>query len=277
MHPAKPIAPALPAGVAPWPSQHEHSPELPSTNSTLWAKLTASPALPPGYWLTTDYQTAGRGQYAPSAGKSAPWHASKALNLLGSVLLKPSSWPQALPSDRLFTVTQAASLALQQVLTAVLGSGAEVCIKWPNDVLVNGHKIAGLLQENQLEGHSAGAVVMGLGLNVNERAFPPELNATSVLLESGQHHSPQALGMQWLRAFQAWCQLAQQGPAGYAKLRQYYTSQLYRLDTWALFADALGEFQGCIVGVTPEGQLRITRKGGLQQVIMPKELVYLGA
>ena len=110
-------------------------------------------------------------------------------NVAFSVVLRPSD----LPTARAPELTLVASLA---VCDALRRAGVDAGIKWPNDLLVGGRKIAGILTELAAEPDQVQWVVVGVGVNVNARSedFPPELRgqATSVLLERGQP-APRAL------------------------------------------------------------------------------------
>ncbi|MEW6533927.1 MAG: biotin--[acetyl-CoA-carboxylase] ligase [Thermodesulfobacteriota bacterium] len=122
-------------------------------------------------------QTAGRGR----SGRS--WISPPGKNLALSALLRPRLAPQEAPLMGLL-----ASLAVAAALEA--RSVPSVALKWPNDVLVDGKKIAGILPEASVKGNTLEFVIIGIGLNVNSRLsdFPPELqdSVTSVLLATGK-------------------------------------------------------------------------------------------
>jgi BirA family transcriptional regulator, biotin operon repressor / biotin---[acetyl-CoA-carboxylase] ligase len=105
---------------------------------------------PEGLVLATDLQTAGRGRL------DRTWEAAAGTGLLVSVLLRP----EGLPVSRWYLATAAAALAARDACRTVAGVTAE--IKWPNDLLVDERKLAGILAEI-----AGGAVVVGMGLNVH--------------------------------------------------------------------------------------------------------------
>jgi BirA family biotin operon repressor/biotin-[acetyl-CoA-carboxylase] ligase len=135
------------------------------------------PDSPEGAVAATDLQTAGRGRHGRT------WEAPTGTSLLCSVLLRPA------PARRAPELTLVAALA---VARAVDDAGAAAQIKWPNDVLVGRRKLAGVLGE--LRG---GAVVLGIGINVNQQAgdLPPDARtpATSLRVETGVEHGRAAL------------------------------------------------------------------------------------
>jgi BirA family biotin operon repressor/biotin-[acetyl-CoA-carboxylase] ligase len=147
------------------------------------AKALAEDGAGHGEVVVAEAQTGGRGRRGRS------WVTAPGRNVAFSVVLRPSG----LPTARAPELTLVASLA---ICDALRRAGVDAGIKWPNDVLVGGRKIAGILTELAAEPDQVHWVVVGVGVNVNARAedFPPELRglATSVLLERGQP-APRAL------------------------------------------------------------------------------------
>lgn len=134
-----------------------------------------------GAVVVAEAQTAGRGRHGRT------WTASPGESLLVSVVLRP-----ALAPERLALVGLAAGLAAAE---AADGFGASARLKWPNDVLAAGPdgrlaKLAGVLAEASWTGppasNSRAAVILGLGLNVRQTAFPDGLAATSLRLATGR-------------------------------------------------------------------------------------------
>ena len=154
---------------------------LGSTNDH--AKALADDGAGHGEVVVAEGQTGGRGR------RGRAWVMAPGRNVAFSVVLRPSG----LPTERAPELTLVASLA---VCDALRSAGVEAGIKWPNDILVGGRKIAGILTELAAEPDAVHWVVVGVGVNVNAREedFPPELRgqATSVLLERGQP-APRAL------------------------------------------------------------------------------------
>ena len=148
---------------------------------------------PDGTVLTAASQSAGRGRQgrgflSPEGG------------LYLSMLLRPDSAPELLPS-----LTPAAAVAVCRAVEAVCG--ARCGIKWPNDVVLGGRKICGILTESV---GAAACVIVGVGINVNTASFPEELRdiASSVALQTGREHDIRALAVELVRqldlAYAAW-------------------------------------------------------------------------
>jgi BirA family transcriptional regulator, biotin operon repressor / biotin---[acetyl-CoA-carboxylase] ligase len=127
-----------------------------------------------GVVAVAEEQTEGRGRLGRR------WHAPAGTSILVSVLLRPP-----VPTERLPELTLVAAGACAEAIRAV--TGLEATVKKPNDVLISGKKVAGILGEAR-EGH----VVLGIGLNVNVRAAElpqrPDIPATSLLEETGDEH-----------------------------------------------------------------------------------------
>lgn len=152
--------------------------ETESTNDD--AKRGAREGAPHGALWLAETQTRGRGR------QGRAWSSPRGENLLFSVLLRVSCAPARVPP-----VALVAGLAVRDAVARAIGDDAATLVKWPNDVLVRrpgeprARKIAGVLVESALSGPRVEHVVVGVGLNVLTRAFPPEIAgiATSVALE----------------------------------------------------------------------------------------------
>lgn len=151
-----------------------------STNRYLLDEARAG--APDGLVAVADHQRAGRGRLGRT------WEAAPGSALLVSVLLRPAIAP-----ERLGRVTMAAGLALADAVEAAAGVAAG--LKWPNDLVVDDRKLAGLLAEADLGGGDVRAVVVGAGCNLAVGAYPPELAAvaTSVEGEAGRPADRDAL------------------------------------------------------------------------------------
>ena len=148
------------------------SPVTGSTNSD--AIAAARNGAPHGSVFFADEQQAGRGR-----GDHA-WHSAAGEGLYVSVLLRPELSPAWLPLMPL-----AAGLAAATAIRAA--TGLDIDLRWPNDLLLGPRKTGGVLVEAQSESNAVAFVVIGIGINVHQREFPPGLAtpATSLDLELG--------------------------------------------------------------------------------------------
>lgn len=138
------------------------------------AKQAARRGAPHGAAFVADRQSAGRGRMGHA------WHSPPGENLYASWVLRPR-----VPARLLPPLSLAGGLAVLDAVRELEGARLEPRLKWPNDVLVSGRKLAGVLVEALLAGDRVDAVVVGIGVNVRARAFPPPLDAiaTSLALE----------------------------------------------------------------------------------------------
>ncbi len=152
--------------------------EIESTNDE--AKRAAKEGAAHGTVFIAESQTKGRGR------QGRTWVSPPGENLLFSVLLRLACAPARLPPLALVC-----GLAVRDAIARAVPA-AEPKVKWPNDVLVGGRKISGVLVEATLSGSRVDAVVVGIGINVYTRTFPDELadRATSVALEAARHGAP---------------------------------------------------------------------------------------
>ena len=146
--------------------------ETDSTN--LWIKRLAKEGAPQGTLALAEFQSAGRGRLGRS------WEVPEGTSVMMSILLRPEFEPQYAP---MLTLVMGMAVA-----KAVKLLGFEVSIKWPNDVVVSHKKICGILTEMGVRDGKIDYAVIGVGINVNIREFPAEMEdkATSLYLESGR-------------------------------------------------------------------------------------------
>lgn len=132
---------------------------------------------PEGTVVIAEEQTAGRGRL------SRPWHSPKGTGVWMSVILRPDIPPQKAPQ-----LTLLAAVSIAQAIEKC--TGLSVGIKWPNDILVHSKKTVGILTELQADPDKIHAVIIGIGMNVNQHheqfAEDIRLTATSLAIETGQ-------------------------------------------------------------------------------------------
>jgi len=147
--------------------------QVDSTNSI--ASALAAKGAPHGTVVVAEEQTSGRGRFGRT------WYSEKSSGIYASIILRPPLPPAAAP-----ILTLAAGVAAHAAISAA--TGLPVDIRWPNDLLVNGKKVCGILTEMSAELDRLHAVVLGIGINVNHRQMPPELAAiaTSLRIEGGK-------------------------------------------------------------------------------------------
>ncbi len=233
---------------------------LPSTNDYL-VELLAKSEPPEGMVVCADNQTAGRGQYG------SRWHSAPGENLLVSVLF----YPQWLSVADQWLLSEAMAVAVRQAVAEA--TQLPVHIKWPNDVYVGGRKVAGLLLQCGLNGASLRYAVVGIGLNVNQCFFPPEVpNATSLASVCGRLFDRSAVLeriLVWVE--QSYLQLRRGGK----HIRSLYRENLLGLGRRRAFRRPDGSVFGAMpVDVLPDGRLLLQTEQG-EVAFSVKELVWL--
>ena len=240
---------------------HHHD-QLPSTNAHLH-ELAAREVLPEGTVVSTYQQTAGRGQ------TGNVWTSGAGENLTLSVLLRP----KFLQPRHQFLLTQAVALAVRDTLAE---HAASVCIKWPNDLLIGARKVAGILIQNTLSGSTLERSVIGMGINVNQATFPPELpNATSLHRATGGTFALKALANQLYHHLES--RYLQLRGGRYVGLHTEYMEHFYRLDQPTPFLEiqAGTEFTGIPEGISERGELVVRRANGNRDFFGMQEIKWL--
>lgn len=228
--------------------------EVDSTNTRAW--MWANAGAPEGAVFIAEYQSAGRGRLRRT------WEARPGLNLTFSIVLYPG-----LPPERLGLVTLAAGLAVAEALEP-FSTPILPWIKWPNDVLLEGKKCCGILMESAVQPERT-TLILGIGLNVNQDAFPPELGgrATSLLLATGRHTPRAALLATLLERLEAHYDTLLTGRA--EQIRKTYERRLAgRGEAVAFrFADNTERVQGILRGITDTGALILETSEGTQSFL----------
>ncbi|WP_118975541.1 biotin--[acetyl-CoA-carboxylase] ligase [Taibaiella koreensis] len=199
------------------------------------------------------HQLQGKGQ------RGKKWENDEG-NVMMSLILKP-----VIPTERQFILSAAVALTIAKYLQT-LSDRWQVAIKWPNDIYLNDKKACGILIENVFRGMHWAYSVAGIGLNVNQTAFPPELTrATSMAMVSGRQFDLTEIitdirsGVLNL--------LQPLGPDRYPALLADYNKLLFRRDKETQFAEkATGRvFEAFVQEVNVEGQLVLLTHKGIEK------------
>jgi len=226
---------------------------LPSTNTE--AARQAAAGAPEGLCVVAREQTAGRGR------QQRLWASPRDAGLYFSVVLRP-----AFDAARWPLITLAAALAAGDALAEACRLEAD--IKWPNDLLARGRKLCGILAET-FETPLGRACVLGVGVNLGDRAFPPELAglATSVEAETGRAPDPETLLRALTRALGGWyATLGREG--GPARVVAAWESRSsYARGARVRVRLAEETFDGLTRGLEPDGALRVETDARLVRLV----------
>ena len=193
-----------------------------------------------GLVVTANFQSGGNGQ------RGKVWESNANENLLLSVVIEPK-----LKLDEQSLISKIAALSVFDLLKSL---GIEALIKWPNDVLVNKQKIAGILMQNKLQGNYITHSVIGLGFNVNQLVFKPYLpKATSLKLQLNKEYEVLEIQEQFLSFLSTRLIRLKKGE----NQTNEYLKDLFLKDTPAAFESDNKQFMGIIKGVSESGKLLI--------------------
>lgn len=198
--------------------------------------------------VVAETQTAGRGRHG------RPWQDEPGDCLLMSIVVRPRLAMRDLPKLSLATAVAAAEAIGE-------ATGLAVRLKWPNDVLASGRKLAGILLESRILAEPI--VVVGIGVNVRQRAFPPALaaTATSVYREGGRAVEREALLEALLSRFDVWRDRLER--EGFAPVRARWLELAETVGR----AVTIGEHSGVAVDIDGDGALVLRHARGEHHVV----------
>ena len=229
-------------------SQVYFAEEVDSTNT--WGKRLAEEGAPHGTLVVADEQTQGRGRRGRS------WQSPKGTNISMTLILRPDLEPA-----RASMLTIVMGLSVAQGLKELLK--LPVQIKWPNDAVLNGHKLCGILTEMSAQIDYINYVVVGTGINVNLPEVPEELKdiATSLLIETGHRvNRAEVIGVvlrSFARNYESF--LAAGDLTG---LLDAYNEILANRDRQVRVLDPKEPYEGVALGINARGELLVRKADG---------------
>lgn len=197
-----------------------------------------------GTLLITDFQTAGKGM------DGAKWESEFGQNLTFSFVL----YPAFLAPDAQFYLNKTISLGLTDLVQELLPSRNDIRIKWPNDIYIGDHKVAGTLIQNGIKGNIFDFAVIGIGLNVNQVSFTGEsTNPVSLKMVSGYEYDLQEVLGNILEKLQFRYDQLKSGQK--QAIDAEYLAKFYRFKEMAGFIYKEKSIKAKITGVNRYGQL----------------------
>lgn len=234
-----------------------------STNSRLSAMADA----PHGTVVSCREQTAGRGQRGNS------WEAAPGLNITLSMLLRP----EAVAAREQFAISEAVALGVRDTLRHFLGRGAQIAVKWPNDIYVADSKICGILIENTLSGARIDRSIVGIGLNVNQERFESDApNPVSMLQIAGRTFPLDEVETTLCRTIASLFD-TYIAAGRLDELHAIYRESLWRREGLHPYLDtATGErFDAAIHNIGPMGHLTLRDSGSRLRTFAFKEVAFI--
>lgn len=207
-----------------------------------------------GLLVVADKQTAGKGR------RGRTWISPAGANIFMSVGLKPDLSP-----DKASMLTLVMAMAVCEATCEI--TKLDCKIKWPNDIVVNGKKICGMLTEMEAELDCIHSVIVGVGINVNQKQFPEEISktATSLALESGSNIIRASLVERILFYFEHYYeQFVECGDLTF--IREAYNQKLVNRNASVRVLDPKGEYDGIARGIDEQGELLVEVDGEIVKV-----------
>jgi BirA family biotin operon repressor/biotin-[acetyl-CoA-carboxylase] ligase len=234
-----------------------------STN--LEAMRRAKAGAPEGLCIVAREQTRGRGRLDRN------WHSPKDAGLYLSLLLRPAfdiaTWP---------LIGLATALATSQAILKT--SHLAVDIKWPNDICVNDQKLCGILAET-VETATGTAAIVGLGVNLVDRSFPPELEGRAISIESasGDRVDRKLLASEMVEAFNELYEMLESIDGREHIVREWCANSSYAFDRSVRVTVAEDSFIGVTRGLEKDGALRVEMPDGKVRIVRAGDVTALRA
>lgn len=236
--------------------------EIDSTNNR--AKEYGEKGSPHGMLFVADKQVAGKGRRGRS------WESPAGSSIYMTILLHPEILPTKAPQLTL-VMAMAVADGIQKM------TGLETKIKWPNDIVVNGKKICGILTEMSTEIDYINYVVIGVGVNVNQETFPAEIQstATSLKIELGETVRRSGLIAAVMASFEQYYEVFMK-TEDLSGLRNRYNSMLVNLDQEVKVLEPGHEYEAHALGINRTGELIVRTPDGEEKEIYAGEVSVRG-
>lgn len=235
---------------------------LDSTN--LRAKLDAEKGAPQGALVVADMQTAGRGRRGRS------WSSPAGTNAYFTLILKPDFEP-----DKASMLTLVMAMAVAEGIRETCG--LEARIKWPNDIVIGGKKVCGMLTELSVQQEYIQHVVVGAGVNVGIQEFPQEIADTAACLEEecGRRVPRAELIVHIMKAFERYYEKFME-TLDFSVLKEAYDNLLVNCGREVCVLDPKGEYTGISRGINSVGELLVELPDGSERTVYAGEVSVRG-
>lgn len=217
-----------------------------------------------GLLVTADLQTAGKGRFGRS------WVNDSGTNIAMSLLLRPEISPSS-----------ASMLTLAAALSVVAGikeeTGVETGIKWPNDIVADGRKVCGILTEMSSDMDGIRYVVVGIGINVNNREFPEELNHSAISLYrlAGRVFYRGSLAASVMKWFEYYYEIFMK-TQNLTGLMNEYNEKLVNVNRGVRVHGLKESYTGIALGINKEGELLVETDDGKVKKVSSGEVSVRG-
>jgi len=233
---------------------------VPSTNTL--AMQSAAQGAVSGTVFIADEQTAGRGRGGHD------WHSPAGSGLYLSTILLPK-----LSAERTLLLSLAAGLAVQTAIQLICHIAVD--LRWPNDIMLGVRKLGGILTETTMESSASGVArvkhaVIGIGINVSQESFPPELaaEATSLRIETGREWPRLELAAALLQSLHREVAALESGAATAAQeLMHRFSERSTYVQDARIHVEEAGGYTGVTCGLDECGFLQVKTEKGMKTVL----------
>lgn len=235
-------------------------PEVESTNS--YANELLKNVNPiEGTVVYTSHQTQGRGQ------RGNTWMSEPGLNLAVSIIVKPNF----LNIKNIFYLYIISALSVHDLMAELIDTSQfDIKIKWPNDILVNSKKVAGILNENMINAAGVQYAVVGIGLNINQLNFDELTSATSIKLITKKDHDLRSVLERLCSHFEKHYLALKNGHT--EQLRNNYYTHFYKLNETHMFEINGIKEEFVVKGITDNGLLHLQNSDRIDRYFDIKEI-----
>lgn len=233
-------------------------------SSNVQARQLAEEGAAHGALVVADMQTAGRGRRGRS------WSSPAGANVYFTIILRPDFAP-----DRASMLTLVMAHAVAEGIARE--TGLETGIKWPNDIVIDGRKVCGILTEMSVEQDYIRHVVIGVGINVREQDFTPEIAEKAICLDVAcdRRVNRSRLLAEVIKAFEEDYEAFDKA-GNLSLLRESYDRLLVNRNREVCVLDPAGEYRGVARGVTDTGELIVELPDGRIQHVFAGEVSVRG-
>ncbi len=213
-----------------------------STNTK--AQELAEKGYPSGTLVVADKQIAGKGR------RGRNWESPSGCGIFMTLMLKPDINP-----NNASMLTLVSALAVAKALADITGKDAK--IKWPNDIVIDGRKVCGILTEMSAQFDYINNIVIGIGINVNNSSFPEEISATASslrLLSGGKKYRRAEIIEKIMEYFEKYYSIFLE-TEDLSALVNEYDAMLVNMKKQVKVLDSKEPFEGKAMGITKTGEL----------------------
>lgn len=236
-----------------------HKTEVSSTQTL--AHEAAQDGAKHGTVIIADEQTRGKGRM------NRPWHSLKEKGIWISILLRPNMLPMLAPQLTLLTATVLADVIYEQM-------EVRPQIKWPNDILIDGKKMAGILTELQAEQDQIQYVIIGIGMNINQTKtdLPKEIQqkATSLRIETGTEWDLTQFTQQLLETFER--NYTSYKENGFSEVKHKWESYGFKIGQPISIQTMNRQWKATFSGIADDGALLIKNDDGSVEKLYSAEI-----